>query len=295
MSGIGAICNSSSYNGPNAQNIKLKPIFPPPELRSPSIVKKLQINLQQDMNGIGEAFPNLELLNVEGHADSTVASIEQRHFEHMTNLKALAFPYAKKTKVIGEFAFNELVNLEFLAFRETGVEFFPENVFWNLHKLKVLISLGNPFRVIHESLLRDLTELEVLTLGNSNINVLSKNVFTRLRKLKALDLSYNPISTLDEEVFKDLRNLKGLRLYGCKLESLPAKLFENNLKLETILLYSNRLKAIQVVFSKLKMIQEVDLTNNLCIDESYSLETDEEIITIQSPQELDSIIRDKCV
>lgn len=292
MSGIGALCNSSSYDGPNAQNIKLKPYFPLQPYSDSAIVNKLQINLRQDMNGIGEAFPNLELLNIEGNAGSTMASIEQRHFEKMPNLRALAFTYAEHTKVIAEFAFNELEKLEFLAFRETGIEHLPENVFWNLRKLKALISYGNPFTVIHDNLFRDLSELEVLWLRNCDIRVLTRKSFATLQNLEELNLSENPISIHDDEVFKNLGNLKRLELYRCEFGMLPAKLFETNLKLEKVNLYNNRLKSIQVVFSNLRNIQVVDLRGNDCISESY-FSTDRGT-NVWSLVELDSIVRRSC-
>lgn len=244
------------------------------------------------MNGIGEAFPNLELLNIEGNPGSTMASIEQRHFEKMPNLRALAFTYAEHTKVIAEFAFNELTNLEFLAFRETGIEHLPENVFWNLSKLKALISYGNPFSVVHDNLFRDLSELEVLWLRNCDIRDLTRKSLATLRNLEELDLSENPISIIDDEVFKNLGNLKRLELYRCELKTLPAKLFETNLKLERVNLYSNRLKSIQVVFSTLRNIQEIDLSGNDCMSELYSsTRTGRQDTNLEK---LDSIVRRSC-
>lgn len=291
MTGIGALCNHSSYDGPNAQNIKLIPSFPLQPFTNRLFVNKLQINLQQDMNGIGEAFPNLQLLNIEGNAGSTMASIERRHFENMNNLRALAFTYAENTKVIAEFAFTELTNVEFIGFRETGISHLPENVFWNLRRLKALISYGNPFTSIDEDLFRDLVQLEVLWLRNCDFNHLRKNSFSNLRMLESLDLSYSPISIMDSEVFRNLINLKDLNMEGCRLINLPENLFETNSKLKSINLSYNRLKKIGVNFSMLRMLKTVFLQGNGCIDNSYSVDLE---YSVESTAELDSIVKQKC-
>lgn len=107
----------------------------------------------------------------------------------------------------------------------------------------------------------NLTELILLNLGVNSLTKIPYDVFDDLQDLEVLYLDNNKIRTLHAATFSKLTSLLIIFLNGNQLTRLE-DVFLRNFYIEEIYLNNNFINSIDVDFSKLPMLQVVDLRRN---------------------------------
>lgn len=153
-------------------------------------------------NGIFQAFPNLEILRVDGNVDSIHAD------DFISGEKLRELRISNELKEIGYGHFVYLNNLDFLSLADNKIDYIADQAFFNLRIL-------------------------ALWLRNNKLTIVHRLTFDGLQVLELLDLSNNEIQTIVEGAF-DLPNLKTLYLSGNKIRSVSYTLFSNTPYLQYI-------------------------------------------------------------
>lgn len=239
----------------------------------------------------GEVFRNFKGLETLALQESNMLKLEKSFLIYFTKIKEIRLDYSN-INYVAEDTFQDCTSLEILSFNGCKIEKLSEKTFWNLKKLKTLSVGKTNLKSIPLLAFRDLTNLEELELSYAKIESLDENLFKNLENLKILKCSKNPIKSFHENTFKPLVNLKELDLSLSNIETLPAGFFGSNLKLEEILLWSNRLKVIEVDFTSFAKLKYLSLKENVCISETFSKET--RYTTVTSIQELQKKIGSNC-
>lgn len=217
--------------------------------------------------------------------------VDRNAFANLHELRQLTIR-SSEIEMISEDAFKDCTSLELLALKDSKkLEIINEKVFWNLLELKTLSLYYTNLKSIPLQTFRDQTNLEELDLSGTKIEFFLENLFKPLKNLKVLKLYWTPIMSLHENVFNSMIHLKELNMGGCKVQTLSAHLFDNNLELEKISFPFNRLKKIDVDFTRLAKLKRLELSNNVCIDKTYLHDKKETSTTLK---EFQKTIRFKC-
>lgn len=164
---------------------------------------------------------------------------------------------------------------------------------------------------INSEAFEDFEDLKKLNLSGNLITEIESENFVRLKFLQNLDLSDNQISLLNNDSFSGLEELKYLNLGSNNIEDFPKDIF-TDLTLEILILSNNRIRHLKYeLLSEINLLQEfycdnnliesinpkiimnfetalkLDLSSNICIDESYPL-------TTSSMVKLALIVSEKC-
>lgn len=143
-------------------------------------------------NGIGETFPNLELLKI---VLSPLKFIRRKNFASMEKLSTLDLSYNKIDKI-------------------------PSKTFYDLPKLTTLNLSGNSIKFLHHDLFLNNPELEEFTAVKNGMNKLSFKTFQRNLKLKRFNVSFNKFQTISFD-FTKLPHLSEVVLknnFACSFE-----------------------------------------------------------------------------
>lgn len=113
---------------------------------------------------------------------------------------------------------------------------------------------------------KDLGSIRSLRLNDNEINELPADVFTDLTNMNWISLARNHIKVLPPSLFVNCKRLDYIDAGKNLIEVLPRDLFANNLKLSMVTLSNNRLKSIEIDFTKFPEIFALDVENNSCVD-----------------------------
>jgi len=127
--------------------------------------KSMPINMP---NGIGEMFPNLELLKI---VLSPIKFIRRRNFASMEKLSTLDLSY-------------------------NGIEKIPPKAFYDLPKLTTLNLSGNSIKFLHNDLFSNNPKLEEFTAVKNGMKELSFKTFQNNLKLKRFNVSFNKFQNI---------------------------------------------------------------------------------------------------
>lgn len=140
-----------------------------------SAVKKLVIVFEPSDHvfaGIGESFPNLEVLWSPG----TLKFIERSDFDKLEKLKTLILSW-NPIRFLAEEVFYDLINLESLYLDNCKIEEIPRNLFIRLRKLRNLRLDSNRLESVDGQMFRENLKLASINLSNN--------------KLKRIDMSFS--------------------------------------------------------------------------------------------------------
>lgn len=132
--------------------------------------------------------------------------------------------------------------------------------------LKLFHIIGPSIKFLERETFAAMEQLELLRLGFIGFEFLPEDVFQDLPNLQVLDLAGNRIKNFPAEVFKNLRKLKKVDFRYNKIEHLPKDLFADNLELDEIRACNNPFKTIDVNFTELPKLKQLDLSNAGCIN-----------------------------
>jgi Leucine-rich repeat (LRR) protein len=158
--------------------------------------------------------------------------------------------------------FVDLSNLEELFLRSNQISSINANSFRFLSKLLTLDLGNNCLFALDSALFRSLGRVSVLILDGNVIKTLDSNVFSDLVSLDSLTLSSNKIFMISSKMFENLWRIQKLDFSNNLLESLSTDTFQNLIELGMILLTSNFITDLNESFSKLKYLNQIDLSNN---------------------------------
>lgn len=107
------------------------------------------------------------------------------------------------------------------------------------------------------------------------LTVVHNFYFKDMERLNYLNLFHNQITLIESSAFRDLVNVERLILNYNLIQALDEKLFDSLVNLENIYLQANRIKYLSPTTFKIPRNEKlgwVDLHENFCVDEIYSLE-----------------------
>lgn len=111
-----------------------------------------------------------------------------------------------------------------------------------------------------------MSQLLVLSLQGNEITDFSHDTLWDLENLKQIDLSRNNLIFLDPKLFQNMLNLESFQAHFNSIHYLDGRLFERNLNLETLTFDFNKITVIGIDFEQLKLLTEVNLRDNVCIN-----------------------------
>lgn len=210
--------------------------------------------------------------------------LERKNLNNLSNIKEIFFDDSVFEEIM-EDAFQDCISVKSMFLNIHKVIELKKKTFWNLKNLDILTIYGGSFKSIPVEMLNgvNLTELSIV---HSKLDSLDETFFETLESLRTLDFSDNQIVVLPENIFKPLVNVKTINFKNCKIENLPFVLFENNLMIEEIDFSDNRLKSIDVDFTKLSKLRILSLSDNFCITQQFTSDG--------SIPEIQNIIRSNC-
>ncbi|TET06629.1 hypothetical protein E3J79_01315 [Candidatus Dependentiae bacterium] len=173
------------------------------------------------------------------------------------------FLFSNQLTSLPENIFNNLHNLRILWLCNNQLTSLPEKIFNNLHNLRELFLYDNQLTSLPEKIFNNLHKLQMLELYDNQLTSLPEKIFNNLHKLQMLELCNNQLTSLPEKIFNNLHNLRELFLYDNQLTSLPEKIFNNLPNLRKLSLYDNRLNSLpENIFNNLHNLQWLNLSFN---------------------------------
>lgn len=116
-------------------------------------------------------------------------------------------------------------------------------------------------------------DVESLTIKQITLKSIPLNIGIFFPNLKKLAILSGSITHISKNNLKQFTNIRHIIIEQTNISVLSSGLFEFNENLEEIEFRDNSLDVINVeVFNNLKNLTRVDLTKNICIDESFSKE-----------------------
>lgn len=183
-----------SYQGIIDRNLKLNPKFGSHQkVKKSDDVRKLRIMMKPSNEifaGIGEAFRNLEKLNLGeiSTGDGTIEFIERADFANMKNLKELGL-------------------------NQNPLRFLPEEAFWDLPALEGLHLWNCKIAKLPKNLLINLKNLKKFFLGQNKVQHIDKDFFKNNLLLERVNLFGNKLKIIDVD-FTKLPKLNWFSVYG---------------------------------------------------------------------------------
>jgi Leucine-rich repeat (LRR) protein len=144
--------------------------------------------------GIGEAFPNLEALNI-GRFEGTIEFIEREDFANMEQLKELEI-FNNPIRSISEDVFWDLPNLEALRIFKAQLKELPANLFANLRKLKEVSFYQNQLTHLDRDLFKNNLQLEEILFEDNRLTTIQVD-FTMFPNIQEVNLLDNKCTNLE--------------------------------------------------------------------------------------------------
>jgi Leucine-rich repeat (LRR) protein len=152
--------------------------------------------------------------------------------------------------------------------------FLPLNIASILPNLEELIVASSGLYEITPSTFKDLQKLLVLNMPLNKLQEIPIDSFKDLENLLELDLSFNKFDSLPPGAFNGLNNLQKLNVNGNFLATINFEVVEKLTSLKVLLMRENQLKFISAnLLEPLDKLEQLDFTNNVCINKSHPSET----------------------
>lgn len=200
----------------------------------------------------------------------------------------IKFGFVKRASLRG------LNKLTILSIYSSAIKKFENDTLWDLPNLRDFLLSGNGTLTLEDSTFKKNTRLTEVVFYYVSLNVLPQKLFEKNNALEAVYFEDCSITSIKSGLFDSNPNLGVASFYSNHIESLPANLFKNNKKLQIVNFADNFLHEIDVDFTKLIVIDSIDLSDNICVDayfESDSFHFDE---TYTNLTEFQSLIRKNC-
>lgn len=123
-------------------------------------------------------------------------------------------------------------------------------------------------KLLRRSNFKDMELLWYLDVKFNNVESVDEDTLRDLPNLKYFIVKNNKLKTLQKNTFQKNFQLKVVNADTNQLESLPDDLFKSNALLEEVSFKNNNLKMISIDFTQLKLIKQIDLRGNMCIDQA---------------------------
>lgn len=171
-------------------------------------------------------------------------------------------------------------------------------IFKNLQGIYVGSELGT--KIIKRSNFKHMKSLHKLLFYPNDIESLDEDALWDLPILEDFLVVGNKLKVLPERLFEKNTELSNVDLRSNQLEYLPRNLFKNNLLLNRVDLHDNLLNSIEIDFTRLTVIREIWLYDNICISILYDIrnETSDDNVTYANQYrnltEFQSLINTNC-
>jgi len=161
-------------------------------------------------------------------------------------------------------------DVEKIVFSKGTMFYIPTGVGQIFKNLKIFGV--NPYlslKHIKRSDFKNLDNLVDLDIDMNEITTLKDDTLIDFPQLEYFTLEDNSLTEIDGRTFEKNVKLKEVYLTGNKLEVLPRNLFYNNFLLVLVDLSDNSLKIIEIDFTTIKNIKEINFYSNPCINAYY--------------------------
>lgn len=144
--------------------------------------------------GIGEAFRNLQTLNIGRH-EGTIEFLDREDFANMEQLKELEI-FQHPIRSVDEDVFWDLPNLEALRVFRAQLKELPVNLFIKLEKLKEVSFFMNELTYLDKDLFRNNHLLEEIVFEANKLKTIKVD-FTSLKHIQEINLQDNKCTNLE--------------------------------------------------------------------------------------------------
>jgi Leucine-rich repeat (LRR) protein len=137
-------------------------------------------------------------------------------------------------------------------------------------KFKQLEIEYSGLKYVERRQLAKIPQLTKLSLFGNAIEDLPEDVFNDLVNLEELDVAANQIKVLQPKLLWNLPKLITFGANDNQIELIPRDFFKNNRQLELISIEQNKITRIEVDFTLLPKLENLNLDRNTCINEECS-------------------------
>jgi Leucine-rich repeat (LRR) protein len=197
--------------------------------------------------------------------------INGKHLENQTNADVDVIWVSKSlTPFVITQLFDAFPKATTFRVEASNLEELQENAFENAATIQQMNFNSNPLETIPARAFFGAVELKRLVLERNSLESIDENAFEGLESLELLRIGENHLKELPSNVFANLPNLTLLFINDNLLETIDSSLFANNPKLSHVQVQGNAISAVApTVFINQLAIEEINLTNNLCVNEKF--------------------------
>ncbi|XP_063796801.1 chondroadherin-like [Pseudophryne corroboree] len=200
-------------------------------------------------------LPDLRALYL---SNCNVEDIQPGAFQEVTGIEHLYLD-SNELHRIQEGTFSNLSNLLYLHLEKNKIDYLHPGIFSALNKLTALYLNFNSLTELTDGSLKGLTQLRWLDLGFNALSNISRKAFEDVPYIRNLNLEMNNLTRVSSAI-RITSNLQKLRLSGNRIRKLTSislksvkELYLDNMGLE---------KASSLAFSRIRMLEVLDLRNN---------------------------------
>lgn len=212
-----------------------------------------------------DTFVGLVRMVVLNLAHNSLSKIDSTIFRDLYSLQNLNLE-GNRIEILAEDAFSELKNLHALILSHNNLKVILAHHFSGLYVLNQLFLDHNNLNSVHARAFENVTNLQDLSMSGNDLRGVPQAI-KNLRVLKSLDLGKNNISVIVNASFEGLDQLYGLRLVDNSIVSITAESFVNLPSLQVLNLASNEIRTIsRAAFSSNKNLRAIRLDGNKLAD-----------------------------
>lgn len=137
-------------------------------------------------------------------------------------------------------------------------------------RLELLDLARNQIEHVHSQLFNPLKSLKKLFLHDNEIQWISEDHFLGLNNLEFMNIANNEIKSLNWELFSGLSNIKNMSFSFNNIETVTFHAIIKTKMVERIWLKGNKITHLDYrMFTQMRNLKFLDLSNNTCINKSY--------------------------
>lgn len=242
-------------------------------------LKILRLRSNQLESLPGDIFHNCPALKTVHLQRNKIQILPSQLFNKSKMIQDLDFAENKITE-IPKGLFQGLVNLTTLSLTKNSIEKIPEGSFADLINLEELSLQDNPLKTLPPGTFDNQHKLKILKLSNTSLSDLPNNIFKTCKSLEEIDLSDNHLSELQSTVFPHpvtvlrILDLGNNNLSFSAFTSEPETReatdevllerfpFSDQVGITTLILKSNKIRAMPHALRNLENLQNLDLSDN---------------------------------
>lgn len=234
------------------------------------------------LRDLHQSWRNCSSLAIIRIENNNIRSIPANVFE-FCNVQTSISLVRNQIEEIAQNAFHELSRLQYLSLEDNNIKTIHPNTFVPLGSLQVLNLDSTGIEDLHIATFWPLRSLLMLSLSFNRFSIIRSGTFYNLPLLQTIRMEGNPNVTRIESFGFGLMNfLHTIHMRNGTLGRLETESFEKLPRLQRLDIRSQQLTAIERTFlEKFPLIEVFDVRENICIDEKFSILSNENVSRIE--------------